>query len=286
LSFTKDFTKHTLLFGRNTWLMGETDKLGPYLVAGAKSNRMGLSPFQTAGRYAWKADSSLELTLRYIESPHTETYICRFEEDTIFIDIQHLFNKNLTRNVFKYHEIEDKPKNFNRFYFLAQKDVEIDTSLVTIPLNPKENAPDTTAYFVGILPNEMVPPFSFVDINGNEVSQQSLLGKVVYVEFWSANCPPCMEHLRMMRTTIAAYKNIVFLFISTDSDTSFWKSTVRRNKFGGTHVSDAYRLVSMYWNIQAMPNFLLLNRKGRVMLNSLIQSQTSLEAFLQAEQDQ
>ncbi|MEY4934025.1 MAG: hypothetical protein RIS64_384 [Bacteroidota bacterium] len=283
LILTKDSIKKTLLFGQSYWLTSETAKLGPYLVAGAKSNRVGLSPFQTAGSYAWKADSSLELTLRYIESPHTETYICRFEEDTVFIDIQHLFNKNVKRTVLKYHELAEIPKKYNRFYFRAQTDVEIDTSLATIPLDPKENAADTTAYFEGMLPNEMVPPFSFVDIDGNEILQRDLLGKVVYIEFWSANCPPCIEHLRTMRPIIAAHKEIAFLFISIDSDTYFWKSTIRRNKFGGIHVSDAYRLVSMYWNIQAMPNFLILNKKGRVVLNSVIQSQIPLETLLQSE---
>jgi CubicO group peptidase (beta-lactamase class C family)/peroxiredoxin len=283
LVLTQDSIQHTLLFGHGGWISSETDKLGPYLVAGAKSNRMGLAPFKTMGNYIWKSDSSLELTLRYIESPHTETYFCRFSEDTVFIEIQHFFNKNAPKKVLKFLEISELPKKFNRLYFRAPTDTEIDTSLITIPLDPKEHAADTVAYFEGMFPNEMVPPFGFTDINGKEILQRDLLGKMVYIEFYSTTCPSCLEHLRAMQPVIAANKNIVFLFISLDSNHNFWKDFISRKKFGGTHVSDQYRLISMYWNIQAMPNFLVINKKGRIILNSMIQSQLPLEMLLQSE---
>jgi CubicO group peptidase (beta-lactamase class C family)/predicted glycoside hydrolase/deacetylase ChbG (UPF0249 family) len=92
-----DSTDHELYFASGTWQPGETSKFGPYLVAAAGANRKGLSPFKVAGNYSWNSDSTLQLTLRYIESPHTETITCTFAADEVIMDIQNLFNRNQER---------------------------------------------------------------------------------------------------------------------------------------------------------------------------------------------
>src|SRR5262249_43464817 len=67
-----DSVEHQLNFGPGKWLYNETQKFGPYLVAGARANRVGLPPFKIAGSYSWKDDKTVEFILRYIESPHHE----------------------------------------------------------------------------------------------------------------------------------------------------------------------------------------------------------------------
>ena len=69
------------------WAISDTDRRGPYLVSRAKNNLAGLPPFKLAGAYRWLDDGALELTLRYIESPHTEKLECRFTDDRIDIDV-------------------------------------------------------------------------------------------------------------------------------------------------------------------------------------------------------
>ncbi len=68
-----------LFFKHNEWQLGTTPKKGPYLVAGIKGYLDGLPPSQVAGSYAWVDDKTIQLKLRYIESPHSETYTMRFE---------------------------------------------------------------------------------------------------------------------------------------------------------------------------------------------------------------
>jgi len=96
-----DSTTHVLPFGLDHWALSQTTRYGPYLVAQAKANRMGLAPFQIAGAYTWKDEKTLELTLRYIESPHTETITCSFEGENIFVDVQSIFNKKADRKMTK-----------------------------------------------------------------------------------------------------------------------------------------------------------------------------------------
>ena len=101
LSVKTDSITHKIPFGFGKWELSETTKFGPYLVARAKANRVGLPIFKVAGSYEWKDDKTLEMTLRYIESPHTETITCTFENDKVTVDIQNIFNKNQKRNISK-----------------------------------------------------------------------------------------------------------------------------------------------------------------------------------------
>ena len=101
MSLITDSTTHKIPFGLGKWELSETTKFGPYLVARAKANRVGLPIFKVAGSYEWKDDKTLEMTLRYIESPHTETITCIFNNDKVNIDIQNIFNKNQKRTLSK-----------------------------------------------------------------------------------------------------------------------------------------------------------------------------------------
>jgi CubicO group peptidase (beta-lactamase class C family)/predicted glycoside hydrolase/deacetylase ChbG (UPF0249 family) len=95
MTLTTDSATHQIPFGAGTWALGQTTKLGPYLVARAMANRKGLPIYKTAGSYTWKDDKTLELTLKYIESPHVETILCVFDGDNVSISMLDMFNKNL-----------------------------------------------------------------------------------------------------------------------------------------------------------------------------------------------
>jgi hypothetical protein len=87
-------TAYELNFGSGAWEGGETTRHGPYLVSKAKASLTGLPLFKTMGVYKWKDENTLELTLRYIESPHTETFLCRFNQNSVSIDIQNNVRAN------------------------------------------------------------------------------------------------------------------------------------------------------------------------------------------------
>lgn len=82
---------YAILTDWNQWKFSETQKPGPYLGARARNNLKGLPPFKIAASYRWKEENVLELTLRYLESPHTETIVCTFEGEDIAIDFQWSF---------------------------------------------------------------------------------------------------------------------------------------------------------------------------------------------------
>jgi hypothetical protein len=86
-----DSTVYQLNFGNGRWQTGETNKKGPSLVAAAKASFVGLLPLKINGAYKWTDENTLELTLRYIESPHTEKMICHFDGKNISVVIENSF---------------------------------------------------------------------------------------------------------------------------------------------------------------------------------------------------
>jgi len=87
VTLVDDRGAHTIPVRAGEWAFSETNRRGPYLVARAKNSLTGLPPFKVACAYRWLDDGALELTLRYIESPHTEMLLCRFAGDRIDIDL-------------------------------------------------------------------------------------------------------------------------------------------------------------------------------------------------------
>lgn len=86
---------YPIRFAYGRWFKGVTRKRGPNLVMGAKGHFEGLPPSKIAGTYNWKDENTLELILRYIESPHTETYTCRFDKTKLSVDVQQSFDKKV-----------------------------------------------------------------------------------------------------------------------------------------------------------------------------------------------
>ena len=99
LSLKTDSVTHQIKFGVGKWEAGETTKYGPYLVGVARGNRIGLPPFKVVGSYGWRNEKTLELTLSYIESPHTETIICSFEGDNIAVAFENIFSKSSVKGI-------------------------------------------------------------------------------------------------------------------------------------------------------------------------------------------
>lgn len=91
LGFKTNKDSYSFNFGFGKWIEGKTTMLGPSLVAEGKGHFAGLPPSQIAGSYAWKGNSTLEMQLRYIDSPHTLVMTYHFDENKISVDLHDSF---------------------------------------------------------------------------------------------------------------------------------------------------------------------------------------------------
>jgi CubicO group peptidase (beta-lactamase class C family) len=91
LSVRKNSKDYTLDFAPGKWYYSTTELPGPNLVP--NNNIEMLSPFMVAGSYTWLDNNSIELTLRYIESPHTESITCVFLDDKVGVALKNMFTR-------------------------------------------------------------------------------------------------------------------------------------------------------------------------------------------------
>ena len=67
---TKDQKTHQIPLGLNKWELSENRMIGPYSLRSVPAHLETFAPFKVAGNYVWKDENTIEMTIRYIESPH------------------------------------------------------------------------------------------------------------------------------------------------------------------------------------------------------------------------
>lgn len=87
-----DTGKYTFKLASGKWQADKTKMQGPYLLLNAKEDFSILSPYKVEGSYGWKDSSTLQLKLRYIESPHTEIITLHFNDKQLNADVEYSFN--------------------------------------------------------------------------------------------------------------------------------------------------------------------------------------------------
>jgi len=92
-----DGKSYDFSFGKQNWAFGSTTLPGPNLLMGEKGYFQGLPPGKTAGIFMFRGPDTLEVTLRYIESPHTETMTCTFDGDKVLISRKYSFMQDPVR---------------------------------------------------------------------------------------------------------------------------------------------------------------------------------------------
>ena len=67
---TKDQKIHQIPLGLNEWKLSENMLIGPYSLRSVPAHLETFAPFKVAGNYVWNNENTIEMTIRYIESPH------------------------------------------------------------------------------------------------------------------------------------------------------------------------------------------------------------------------
>ncbi|RYE29871.1 MAG: TlpA family protein disulfide reductase [Sphingobacteriales bacterium] len=81
-------------------------------------------------------------------------------------------------------------------------------------------------------------PFKVLELTGKEISLQDFQGKVVYLDFWSSSCVPCIvdiEQVKKVKEHFKGRNDIVFLYISLDTNEEKWKNAINKYAIKGTH---------------------------------------------------
>ena len=92
VNFKTDAATYPVSFGAGKCNESETAMTVPSLTGNAIEKRDMLYPAKIAASYTWKDANTLELVLRYIESPHSETFTCRFDGNKLNVEVARSYN--------------------------------------------------------------------------------------------------------------------------------------------------------------------------------------------------
>lgn len=125
---------------------------------------------------------------------------------------------------------------------------------------------------MALAPGQPAPQFTLTDINGQQVSLSDFAGKVVYLDFWASWCGPCMREVpyaRELKKRMENETDLVFLYVSVDTDQTAWRSTVAHHQIEGVHlnVPGFNHQVPEAYNLKGVPTFFLIGRDGKIINN-------------------
>jgi len=124
------------------------------------------------------------------------------------------------------------------------------------------------------------PDFSFVTRENREISNASLRGKVVLLEFWGAWCAPCREAVPILRDLEKKYAGRPFemVGISSDEDEGLWRTFLDEQHMDWPEYLDLSGAVQEVFKIDSFPTYLVLDRDGIIRFRqSGLSDSTQLE---------
>jgi len=104
--------------------------------------------------------------------------------------------------------------------------------------------------------------------NGN-INTRDLRGKIVVLNFWFINCPPCRKEIPELNEVVSDYKdstNIVFLAIANDSKNEL-KEFLKESPFNYTIIDNGLYIANNF-GIRSFPTNVILDKEGKVYFHA------------------
>jgi len=127
------------------------------------------------------------------------------------------------------------------------------------------------------------PEFSFKDLNGNLVSNETMKGKIIVIKCWYIHCTPCIREFPQVNKLTEEYKDrkdILFISLAEDS-TEQLKAFLARKPLSYSVIPDMKVYMNEKLDLNAFPTHFILNKEG--LISKVLPNFESLEVALAKE---
>jgi len=186
--------------------------------------------------------------------PITESSIVK---DTVGTIIPYnIWSRLMITGRYKIKSQKDSPE----FIIYRLSDEEYERALETLPKPKESNFFRTGGNF---------SHFKTTDINDNKVNTKNLAGKIIVLNFWFINCPPCimeMPELNKLAETYKSDSSVVFFAIALDKKDDL-EQFLKNTRFGYT-IIDNGRYIADQYRITSYPTNVIIDQNGKVYFHS------------------
>ncbi len=112
--------------------------------------------------------------------------------------------------------------------------------------------------------------FKVTDIDGNKFDFREAKGKVIVLNFWFINCPPCRQEIPQLNELVARYKDnpdVVFLAVATDEKYDLQKF-LKSNPYHYNVVHNGRYLASKY-SVTLYPTHAVIDKQGKIKFSTV-----------------
>lgn len=127
------------------------------------------------------------------------------------------------------------------------------------------------------------PDFSFKDLNGNVVSNESMKGKIIVIKCWYIHCTPCIREFPQVNKLTEEYKDrkdILFISLAEDSPEQL-KAFLARKPLSYSVIPDMKIYMNESLQLNSFPTHFILNKEG--LISKVLPNFESLEVALAKE---
>ena len=110
------------------------------------------------------------------------------------------------------------------------------------------------------------PDFDFTTKENERMSNASLRGKVVLLDFWGTWCPPCRESIPTTRNVHKKFqgKGLEVIGVSSDDDEDVWRTFIEAQKMDWHEYIDLSGKVIEAFDVDSYPTYVVLDKDGVV----------------------
>ena len=127
--------------------------------------------------------------------------------------------------------------------------------------------PQVAAAFGVASSNAALPTFELTTLDGTPISDSSLRGKVVLLNFWATWCPPCRVEMPGFQHTYERLRERGFVVVGIAMDASGSAAVARF--LGDHHITYPVAMaspgiVASFGGVSLLPTSFLIDREGRI----------------------
>ena len=117
-------------------------------------------------------------------------------------------------------------------------------------------------------PGKNAIDFDITTPEGQKMKLSDLKGKVVYIDFWSRSCVPCIGEMPDAKKVRAHFadKPVAFVYISLDKDVSVWEKAIKDYEVDGinTHLDKDFQSeLAKQYGVAGIPSYFLIDKEGK-----------------------